>query len=71
MNDTNSESFAFVLSDQTDSIPEENIQINQQIYFLTKSLELYEKYKVNHHKVVKQLGHFDKELRRIKAKLFV
>ena len=48
--------FLFVLYNDVD-IDSENIMINQQIYFLTLSMELYEKYVVNGHIVKQKLGY--------------
>ena len=36
----------------------ENIKIDQQIYFLTMSYDIFEKYKVNGHLVRRKLGRF-------------
>ena len=36
----------------------ENIGINQEIYFLNPSFEVYEKYTVNNHIIVRKLGFF-------------
>ena len=36
----------------------ENVEINQQIYFLTSSLELHEMYTVNGHVITKKLVYF-------------
>ena len=45
---------------ETEEIPNESdrININQQIYFLTSSLNLYEKYTINGKIIVQRLGHF-------------
>ena len=37
------------------------IKINQEIYFLTKDLELYEKYTVNNHTIIRKLGNFEND----------
>ena len=37
---------------------DEKINIDQQIYFLTQSLDLYEKYTINNELVRQKLGHF-------------
>ena len=36
----------------------ERINIDQQIYFLTPFLELYEKYTINNELIQQKLGHF-------------
>ena len=58
---SDSENFLLVLLQEHD-IMFENIQINQQVYFLTPSLELFEKYIVNEQIIVQKLGHFVDEL---------
>ena len=39
-----------------------NININQQIYFLTRSFEIYEKYNINGNIVKKKLGQYSKHI---------
>ena len=53
------ETFLLIIS-QDDGLFDRNkeININQQIYFLTPSLDLYEKYTINNQLVEQQLGHF-------------
>ena len=54
-----SKDFLLVIS-QDDGIlvGNEEINIDQQIYFLTTSLDLYEKYTVNNQLIQQKLGHF-------------
>ena len=52
-----SETFLLILL-QEYSLGNENVEINQQIYFLTPSLELHEKYTVNGHVVTTKLVYF-------------
>ena len=51
-----SETFLLVLLQDHEIF--DNIQINQQVYFLTPSLDLFEKYVVNDQTIVQKLGHF-------------
>ena len=51
-----SETFLLVLLQDHEIF--DNIQMNQQVYFLTPSLDLFEKYIVNNQIIVQQLGHF-------------
>ena len=51
-----SETFLLVLLQDHEIF--DNIQINQQVYFLTPSLDLFEKYIVNKKIIVQKLGHF-------------
>ena len=57
---SNSEKFLLVLLQEHDVVFE-NIQINQQVYFLSPSLDLFEKYVVNDQIIVQKLGHFENE----------
>ena len=50
--------FILFLLDQSVTDIEENIDINQQIYFLTASFEIYENYVINHHTILRKLGFF-------------
>ena len=54
-----SKTFLLIIS-QADSLLDvnEEINIDQQIYFLTPSLDLYEKYTINNHLIQQKLGHF-------------
>ena len=52
-----SETFLLVLIQDHDVIFE-NIQINQEVYFLSPSLDLFEKYIVNHQIIIQRLGNF-------------
>lgn len=54
-----SKNFLLVIS-QDDGLLDgnENINIDQQIYFLTLSLDLYEKYTINNKLIQQKLGHF-------------
>ena len=54
---SNSDNFLLVLLQEHDVVFE-NIQINQQVYFLTPSLDLFERYVVNDQIIVQKLGHF-------------
>ena len=51
-----SEKFLLILYSD-DSIQSENIKINQQFYFFSKSMELFEKYAVNNHVIEQKLGY--------------
>ena len=53
------EAFLLIIS-QDDGLFDRNkdINIDQQIYFLTPSLDLYEKYTINNELIEQQLGHF-------------
>ena len=55
----NSKKFLLVISED-DGLLERNkeIKIDQQIYFLTPSLDLYEKYTINNELIQQKLGHF-------------
>ena len=54
-----SENFLLVISQDDDLLDEnEEIEIDQQIYFLTPSLDLYEKYTINNQLIQQILGHF-------------
>jgi hypothetical protein len=55
-----SETFLLVLIQEHDVIFE-NIQINQQVYFLNPSSDLFEKYIINHQIIMQKLGHFVNE----------
>ena len=54
-----SKNFLLVIS-QDDGLLDgnENINVDQQIYFLTLSLDLYEKYTINNKLIQQKLGHF-------------
>ena len=52
-----SETFLLILIQDHDVIFE-NIQINQEVYFLSPSLDLFEKYIVNHQIIIQRLGNF-------------
>ena len=52
-----SETFLLVLLQEI-RLGNENVEINQQIYFLTSSLELHETYTVNGHVVTNKLAYF-------------
>ena len=49
----------------------ENIKIDQQIYFLTMSYDIFEKYKVNGHLVRRKLGRFVKNDYQGESKIIV
>ena len=51
------ETFLFVIFSET-AVSAENVNIDQQIYFLTKSYDIFEKYKINGHLVRRKLGRF-------------
>ena len=51
--------FLLIIEDQWMSNSEDDIEINQQIYFLTNTFEIHEKYTVNNHIVINKLGHFN------------
>ena len=51
------ETFLLVIFSET-AVSAENVNIDQQIYFLTKSYDIFEKYKVNGHLVRRKLGRF-------------
>ena len=53
------ETFLLVLLATEDITTEYGISINQQFYFLTPKLKLYEKYEVNNISVSQLLGHFE------------
>ena len=50
--------FLLVLLTENEPIPNENISINQQIYFLSSSLEVFEQYIINEHTILQKLGHY-------------
>ena len=52
------EEFVLVLLTKNEPIPNENISINQQIYFLTSSLEVFEQYIINEHTILQKVGHY-------------
>ena len=52
------EEFLLVLLTENEPIPNENISINQQIYFLTSSLEVFEQYIINEHIISQKVGHY-------------
>ena len=45
-------------TDEIPTIEANEININQQIYFLTLSLDIYEKYTINQQIIVEKLGYF-------------
>ena len=51
--------FLLIIDDQWLSYSEDDIEINQQIYFLTNTFEIYEKYTVNYHIVINKVGYFN------------
>ena len=51
--------FLLIIEDQWISNSEDDIEINQQIYFLTNTFEIYEKYAVNYHIVINKVGYFN------------
>jgi hypothetical protein len=51
------ETFLLVIFSETE-VSTENVNIDQQIYFLTKSYDIFEKYKINGHLVRRKLGRF-------------
>ena len=51
--------FLLIIEDQWMSNSEEDIEINQQIYFLTNTFEIHEKYTVNNHIVINKVGYFN------------
>ena len=54
-----SENFLLVISPEDGLLDgNEEIHIHQQIYFLTPSLDLYEKYTINNQLIQQKLGHF-------------
>ena len=50
--------FLLIIEDQWMSNSEDDIEINQHIYFLTNTFEIYEKYTVNYHIVINKVGYF-------------
>ena len=50
--------FLLIILNQNVPDIEESIDINQQIYFLTASFEIYENYVINHHTILRKLGFF-------------
>ena len=48
-----------IIEDQWMSNSEDDIEINQQIYFLTNTFEIHEKYTVNNHIVINKVGYFN------------
>ena len=54
---TRNETFLLVIFSETE-VSTENVNIDQQIYFLTKSYDIFEKYKINGHLVRRKLGRF-------------
>ena len=53
------EMFLLLIEDQWMPNSSGNIEINQQIYLLTNTFEVHEKYTVNNHTVINKVGHFD------------
>ena len=51
------ETFLLVIFSET-AVSAENVNIDQQIYFLAKSYDIFEKYKINGHLVRRKLGRF-------------
>ena len=51
------ETFLLVIFSETE-VSTETVKIDQQIYFLTMSYDIFEKYKVNGHLVRRKLGRF-------------
>ena len=51
--------FLLIIEDQWMSNSEDDIEINQQIYFLTNTFEIHEKYTVNNHIVINKVGYFN------------
>ena len=51
--------FLLTIEDQWMSNSEDDIEINQQIYFLTNTFEIHEKYTVNNHIVINKVGYFN------------
>ena len=51
------ETFLLVIFSETE-VSAENVNIDQQIYFLTKSYDIFEKYQINGHLVSRKLGRF-------------
>ena len=51
------ETFLLVIFSET-AVSTENVNIDQQIYFLTESYDIFEKYKINGHLVRRKLGRF-------------
>jgi hypothetical protein len=55
----NSKKFLLVISQDNGLLAgNKEIKIDQQIYFLTPSLDLYEKYTINNELIQQKLGHF-------------
>ena len=53
------EKFLLVISENDGHLGrDEKINIDQQIYFLTPSLDIYEKYTINNQLIQQKLGHF-------------
>ena len=48
-----------MIDDQWMSNSADDIEINQQIYFLTNIFEIHEKYTVNNHIVINKVGYFN------------
>ena len=51
------ETFLLVICSET-AVSAQNINIDQQIYFLATSYDIFEKYKINGHLVRRKLGRF-------------
>ena len=51
------ETFLLVIFSETE-VSAENVNIDQQVYFLTKSYDIFEKYQINGHLVRRKLGRF-------------
>jgi hypothetical protein len=51
--------FLLIIEDQWMSNSGDDIEINQQIYFLTNTFEIHEKYMVNNHIVINKVGYFN------------
>ena len=53
--------FLLIIEDQWMPNSTGNIEINQQIYLLTNTYEVHEKYTVNNHTVMNKVGYFNSE----------
>ena len=51
--------FLLLIEDQWMPNSSGNIEINQQIYLLTSTFEVHEKYTVNNHTMMNKVGHFN------------
>ena len=57
-----SEEFLLVLLSPNELIPDEDVRINQQIYFLTSSLEVFERYLINEDIILQKLGNYSNSI---------